>query len=428
VCNDRISSDAVYRNSATLLLREFCLVLLVLYTYVFATPQVYDADMAKMETFLGRCTIDVARLPANEKKPFKLALRDVPTGSISVVCEYIPLGSDRPVGTGGPTEGPRAEESDSDSDCCEGDVLYDAYPDELGNATLLGDDLQDHLLDEDQDHSGVWSWSAPQSTVPIPIRGAEPSANASAGGSANAEGNGSANMSAFTTAATTPAKKTATGKIAFLLVSWQLRPACCYHRHQVYGTSSQIVMSTGRPCIPCTVCSCLLCCCSHISATLHYTGNGTSTPAAAQGTPQDSARTPAPSSTPSQPHSQPQRRPSAGSTSSLFSKHLHHGIGGNSSGALQVSGIRLRNMKYRGTGLFGGLVGCFVQCSVNNFVKRTKAETVSCRRCCTLRISLLRCGFGEGAVFVQLTGRSKNHAYTVAQHAAVITSCIPCYL
>jgi hypothetical protein len=107
-------------------------------------------------------------------------------------------------------------------------------------------------------------------------------------------------------------------------------------------------------------------------------GNGISAPAAAQGTPQDPARTPAPSSTPSQPHSQPQRRPSAGSTSSLFSKHPHHGIGGNSSGALQVSGIRLRNMKYRGTGLFGGLVGCFVQCSVNNFVKRTKAETVSC--------------------------------------------------
>jgi hypothetical protein len=330
--------------------------------------------MAKMETFLGRCTIDVARLPANEKKPFKLALRDVPTGSISVVCEYIPLGSDRPAGTGGPAEGARAEESDGDSDCCEGDVLYDAYPEELGNATLLGDDLQDHLLDEDQDHSGVWSWSAPHSTVPIPIRGADPGANVSVGESA--EGNGSANMSAFTTAATTPAKKTATGRFASCLYPGSCRSACCYHRHQVYGTSSEVVMSS-RPCIPCTVGSCLLCCCSHILTTLHYTGNGVSTPAAAQSTPQDSARTPALSSTPTQPHSQPQRRPSAGSTSSLFSKHLHHGISGNSSGALQVSGIRLRNMKYRGTGLFGGLVGCFVQCSVNNFVKRTKAETVS---------------------------------------------------
>jgi hypothetical protein len=201
--------------------------ILVLYTYVFATTQVYDADMAKMETFLGRCTIDVARLPANEKKPFKLALRDVPTGSISVVCEYIPLGSDRPVGTGGPTEGARAEESDTDSDCGEGDVLYDAYPDELGNAILLGDDLQDHLLDEDQDHSGVWSWSAPQSTVPIPIRGADLSASASAGGSASAEGNGSANMSAFTTAATTPAKKTASGRFSFCSCPYSCHLSCC---------------------------------------------------------------------------------------------------------------------------------------------------------------------------------------------------------
>lgn len=258
--------------------------------------QVYDADMAKMETFLGRCTIDVARLPANEKKSLRLALHDVSSGTISVVCEYIPLGSERAA------EG-TAEAEDSDSDYCgEGDILYDAFPDELGNEALQEDDLQDHLLDEDQDHSGVWAWSAPQATIPVPATGS----------------NGTADPSAGSGNASTPARRPPPG-------SQPATPAA-------FTTPVKGQEQSPMP-------------------------EGTSGKSAKRG-PSSSPSTPATSFTP-RVHTHP---------SSLG--------GSGNSGALQVTGIRLRNLKCR-VGLFGGQTSCFVQCAVNNFVKRTKPVSVS---------------------------------------------------
>lgn len=116
--------------------------------------QVYDADIAQMETFLGKAQIDVSRLPANEKKQIRLVLRDVPTGSIVVECEYIPLVGEQTPHEAGARAGGGADDRE--------DVLYDLPAEHLGNDVLESDDQQDDLLDDDADGSGVWAWSDPQ--------------------------------------------------------------------------------------------------------------------------------------------------------------------------------------------------------------------------------------------------------------------------
>jgi hypothetical protein len=239
--------------------------------------QVYDADMAKMDTFLGRCSIDVARLPANEKKTLKMTLRDTSSGSIVVVCEYIPLFSDAHAHAAG------AESVVGDDSCDEADVLYDALPDELGNSTLEGDDLQDHLLDEDQDPSGVWSWSAPQATATT-----------------------AAVSDAFPDLPESPARGSA-------------------------GRVAQTPADTSRGA---------------------------------------EARLPSSLTTPR--NATPQQPPSRTQPSSQ-----QHQRGGGAVGALQVSSIRLRNLKTRASTFFGGQASCFVRCSMNSVIKRTKSIQVS---------------------------------------------------
>jgi hypothetical protein len=237
--------------------------------------------MAKMDTFLGRCAIDVARLPANEKKTLKMTLRDTSTGSIVVICEYIPLFSD----AHGHAHAPGAESVAGEDSCDEADVLYDALPDELGNSTLEGDDLQDHLLDEDQDPSGVWSWSAPQDT------------------------------------ATT---MTATDAVADLPES----PA-----RAAGGKAVQTPAGHSR--LP-----------------------------SSMTTPRNSSASQQPPSSSSRSQHRPQQQ-----------SHSHQR--GGAVGALQVSSIRLRNLKTRASTFFGGQASCFVRCSMNSIIKRTKAIQVS---------------------------------------------------
>ena len=189
--------------------------------------QVFDADMAKMETFLGRASLEVGRMHPNEKKSITLKLRDVPTGSIALSCEFIPLGESHAHGD--------SALADEDSEGGLEDVLFDALPDDLPNSVLEGDDGQDHLLDEDHDHSGVWAWS-------------------------------------------------------------------------------------------------------------------------------------------------PASRAIAGVSTPIVAPHVHQGSSGaHATGALQVTGIRLRNLKVQAAtfSLFEGRAGCFVQCAVNNTVKRTKSVQVS---------------------------------------------------
>jgi len=50
--------------------------------------------MAQMETFLGKCTIELSRIPLVGKKRMVLQLLDTSSGSIEVECEYIALVSE----------------------------------------------------------------------------------------------------------------------------------------------------------------------------------------------------------------------------------------------------------------------------------------------------------------------------------------------
>lgn len=54
--------------------------------------------MAQMETFLGKCTVELSRIPLVGKKRMTLQLLDTTSGSIEVECEYIALVSE---GAGG---------------------------------------------------------------------------------------------------------------------------------------------------------------------------------------------------------------------------------------------------------------------------------------------------------------------------------------
>lgn len=247
--------------------------------------------MAKMETFLGRCTIDVARLPANEKKTLKLALRDVSSGTITVICEFIPLGVDHHQLQQQQQQLQQRKNSngddnaDGEGECCdEADVLYDAMPEGLQNATLEGDDEQDHLLDEDEDHAGIWAWSSSAGLgvqTPIAHRSRIPS-TASA--------------------------------------------ALQYHTPSIHG--ARVGASVG-----------------------------------------DGART----------GSFSLDRALSQRSQAAPSPHQHHGPHSHSvaAGALQVSGIRLRNLRVKTTGLFSGRSACFVQCALNSTIKRTKPAQVN---------------------------------------------------
>ena len=53
-----------------------------------------------METFLGKCTIELRRIPAVGKKRMVLQLLDTPSGSIEIECEYIALVSEGGGGAG----------------------------------------------------------------------------------------------------------------------------------------------------------------------------------------------------------------------------------------------------------------------------------------------------------------------------------------
>lgn len=121
----------------------------------------YDADLAQMETFLGRAQLDISRLPANHKKTISLTLRDVPNGSVTVECEYIPLVGDFQASAG-------AQDGVSDAGTVDRDVLYDMPAEQLGNDVLESDDRQDHLLDDEQDGEGVWAWTEPRSEAQRP--------------------------------------------------------------------------------------------------------------------------------------------------------------------------------------------------------------------------------------------------------------------
>lgn len=88
-------------------------------------------------------------------------LRDAPTGSIVVECEYIPLIGDQ-------TAQQQEEEEESGKVGGGGadDVLYDIPVTQLdSNAVLEDDDEHDDLLDDEEadgDGAGVWSWSEPK--------------------------------------------------------------------------------------------------------------------------------------------------------------------------------------------------------------------------------------------------------------------------
>jgi hypothetical protein len=75
-----------YVSFNAIILLYMCL--FILFSYYIS---VFDADVAKMETLLGKSVLHLADLPPFEKISVVLQLSDASTGSIEVEYEYVPL-------------------------------------------------------------------------------------------------------------------------------------------------------------------------------------------------------------------------------------------------------------------------------------------------------------------------------------------------
>lgn len=98
---------------------------------------VYDSDISRMNTLLGRSTVKLSSVPPNVKTNKTLLLADVDTGSIEVLLEYIPISA-----AGSSTKNALTEEDD---------VLFTLTKEALTDEMLLHDEETELLLEANTD-------------------------------------------------------------------------------------------------------------------------------------------------------------------------------------------------------------------------------------------------------------------------------------